>query len=58
MRWGIEPLFHNLQRWWGGANLWQPSKQALELWMQIRCTAYALAAAPIFLDTNLGLNRV
>jgi hypothetical protein len=41
-RWGIEPLFHNLKRWWGVANLWQQSKQALELWMQIRCTAYAL----------------
>jgi len=42
MRWGIEPLFHNLKRWWGVANLWQQSKPALELWMQIRCTAYAL----------------
>ena len=41
-RWGIESLFHNLKRWWGVANLWQQSKAALELWMQIRCTAYAL----------------
>lgn len=41
-RWGIEPLFHNLKRWWGVSNLWQQSKAALELWMQIRCTAYAL----------------
>ena len=41
-RWGIEPLFHNLKRWWGVANLWQQSKEALELWMQIRCTGYAL----------------
>jgi hypothetical protein len=41
-RWGIEPLFHNLKRWWGVANLWQQSKEALELWMQIRSTAYAL----------------
>ena len=41
-RWGIEPLFHNLKRWWGVTNLWQQSKQALELWMQIRCMAYAL----------------
>ena len=41
-RWGVEPLFHNLKRWWGVSNLWQQSKQALELWMQIRCTAYAL----------------
>ena len=39
---GIEPLFHNLKRWWGVANLWQQSKAALELWMQIRSTAYAL----------------
>jgi hypothetical protein len=29
-RWGIEPLFHNLKRWWGVANLWQQSKAALE----------------------------
>lgn len=41
-RWGIESLFHNLKRWWGVANLWQQSKEALELWMQIRSTAYAL----------------
>jgi len=41
-RWGIEPLFHNLKRWWGVSNLWQQSKAALELWMQIRCAAYAL----------------
>ena len=41
-RWGIEPLFHNLKRWWGVTNLWQQSKEALELWMQIRSTAYAL----------------
>jgi len=41
-RWGIEPLFHNLKRWWGVTNLWQQSKPALELWMQIRSTAYAL----------------
>jgi len=41
-RWGVEPLFHNLKRWWGVTNLWQQSKEALELWMQIRCTAYAL----------------
>ena len=41
-RWGIEPLFHNLKRWWGVTNLWQQSKEALELWMQIRCTAFAL----------------
>ena len=41
-RWGIEPLFHNLKRWWGVTNLWQQSMPALELWMQIRCTAYAL----------------
>lgn len=42
LRWGIEPLFHNLKRWWGVSNLWQQSKEALELWMQIRSIAYAL----------------
>jgi hypothetical protein len=41
-RWGIEPMFHNLKRWWGVTNLWQQSKEALELWMQIRSMAYAL----------------
>ena len=41
-RWGIEALFHNLKRWWGVTNLWQQSTAALELWMQIRATAYAL----------------
>ena len=41
-RWGIEPLFHNLKRWWGCDRLWQHSKEALELWMQIRSTAYTL----------------
>jgi len=41
-RWGIEPLFHHLKRWWGVTNLWQQSKAALGLWMQIRSTAYAL----------------
>jgi hypothetical protein len=42
-RWGIEPLFHNLKRWWGISNLWQQSRTALELWMQIRSTAWSLA---------------
>jgi hypothetical protein len=42
-RWGIEPLFHNLKRWWGIANLWQQSRRALELWMQIRALAWTLA---------------
>lgn len=41
-RWGVEPLFHNLKRWWGVANLWHQSKAALDLRMQIRSTAYAL----------------
>lgn len=41
-RWGIEPLFHNLKRWWGVNNLWQQSNAALELWMQLRATAYTL----------------
>ena len=42
-RWGIEPLFHNLKRWWGIHNLWQQSRKALECWMQIRSTAWSLA---------------
>jgi len=42
-RWGIEPLFHNLKRWWGIDNLWQQTRDALEAWMQIRCTAWTLA---------------
>lgn len=42
-RWGIEPLFHNLKRWWGAANLWQQSIQAVELWMHIRSMAWTLA---------------
>ncbi len=41
-RWGIEPLFHNLKRWWGISNLWQQSRRALELWMQIRSCAWTL----------------
>ncbi len=40
-RWGIKPLFHHLKRWWGVVHLWQQSRAALELWMQIRSTAYA-----------------
>jgi hypothetical protein len=42
-RWGIEPLFHNLKRWWGMNNLWQQSRRALELWMMIRSCAWCLA---------------
>lgn len=41
-RWGIEPLFHNLKRWWGVNNLWQQKLTVLELWMQIRSTAWTL----------------
>lgn len=41
-RWSIEPLFHNLKRWWGCKDLWQQSRRVLELWMQMRCCAYAL----------------
>jgi hypothetical protein len=41
-RWGIEPLFHNLKRWWGMVNLWQQSRTPLELWMQIRACAWSL----------------
>jgi hypothetical protein len=40
-RWGIEPLFHNLKRWWGVTNLWQQSKQALELWASFPLLAIA-----------------
>lgn len=41
-RWGIEPLFHNLKRWWGASNLWQQKRTVLELWMQVRSTAWTL----------------
>jgi hypothetical protein len=41
-RWGIEPLFHNLKRWWGFNNLWQQTRTVLELWMQIRSCAWTL----------------
>ena len=41
-RWSIEPLFHNLKRWWGCKDLWQQSRRVLELWMQMRSCAYAL----------------
>ena len=41
-RWGIEPLFHNLKRWWGVTNLWQQKRTILEMWMQIRSAAYTL----------------
>jgi len=41
-RWGIEPLFHNLKRWCGVNNLWQQKRTVLELWMQVRSTAWTL----------------
>lgn len=41
-RWSIEPLFHNLKRWWGCKDLWQQSRRVLELWMQMRSCANAL----------------
>ncbi|MGF6735990.1 hypothetical protein OKW50_008163 [Paraburkholderia youngii] len=41
-RWGIEPLFHNLRRWWGFNNLWQQTRTLLESWMQIRSCAWTL----------------
>jgi hypothetical protein len=41
-RWGIEPLFHNLKRWWGINNLWQQSVPRLESWMAVRCCAWNL----------------
>ena len=51
-RWGIEPLFHNLKRWWGAANLWQQSVPALELWMHIRSMAWVLAQLLILVADN------
>ncbi len=41
-RWSIEPLFHNLKRWWGCKDMWQQTRPVLELWMQMRSCAYAL----------------
>jgi hypothetical protein len=41
-RWSIEPLFHNLKRWWGCKDMWQQKRPILELWMQMRSCAYAL----------------
>ncbi|MFT0174625.1 transposase [Paraburkholderia mimosarum] len=41
-RWSIEPLFHNLKRWWGFNNLWQQTRTVLELCMQIRSCAWTL----------------
>ncbi|WP_018312613.1 transposase [Cupriavidus sp. UYPR2.512] len=41
-RWAIEPLFHNLKRWFGFNNLWQQTRTVLELWMQIRSCAWTL----------------
>jgi len=41
-RWGIETLFYNLKQWWGANKLWQKSRRTLELWMQIRSTAWCL----------------
>jgi hypothetical protein len=51
-RWGIEPLFHNLKRWWGINNLWQQSRKALECWMQIRSTAWTLAQLLVVVATD------
>jgi hypothetical protein len=42
-RWQIEPIFHNLKRWWGINNLWQQKRVVLERWMQIRCIAWSMA---------------
>jgi hypothetical protein len=39
-RWGIEPLFFNFKNVWGGIKLWQQKRITLELWMQIRSTAW------------------
>lgn len=32
-RWQIEPIFHNIKRWWGANNLWQQKRRVLERWM-------------------------
>jgi len=39
---GHRALIHNLKRWWGVNNLWQQKRTVLELWMQIRSTAWTL----------------
>ncbi len=58
-RWGIEPLFHNLKRWWGIANLWRQSRTALETWMQIRSTAWTLAQLLVLaVDEEFPLREV
>lgn len=58
-RWGIEPLFHNLKRWWGISNLWQPSRTALETWMQIRSSAWTLAQLlALVVDEGFPLREV
>lgn len=41
-RWQIEPIFHNLKRWWGINNLWQQKRVVLERWMQIRWIAWSM----------------
>ncbi|MCL5980768.1 MAG: transposase [Gammaproteobacteria bacterium] len=41
-RWQIEPIFHNLKRWWGINNLWQKNRAVLERWMQIRCIGWSM----------------
>ena len=41
-RWQIEPIFHNLKRWWGINHLWQQKRAVLERWVQIRCIAWSM----------------
>ena len=57
-RWGIEPLIHNLKRWWGINNLWQQSRTALECWMQIRATAWTLVQLLAHVVENFPVNAV
>ena len=58
-RWGIEPLFHNLKRWWGMNNLWQQSRQALELWMMIRSCAWCLTQLLAFaVEENFPISAI
>jgi len=57
-RWGVEPLIHNLKRWWGINNLWQQSRAALECWMQIRATAWTLVQLLVHVVENFPVNAV
>jgi len=58
-RWGIEPLFHNLKRWWGVNNLWQQRRTVLELWMQIRSMAWTMVQLlSLVVEENFPISAV